>query len=230
MPLMGSLYVGSSGLQTSQNALNTTAHNLSNVDTAGYTRQQVQQAAKHYTTVSINPTSVANQQTGLGVTYSSVKQVRDVFLDATYRREAGRCSFYELTTETMEEVESLLGELNGEAFQTTMSQMWTSVQELAKDPSSSITQGLLVQKAEEMVERAVNIYEGMAFYQDNLNNQVAQQVEKINEYGKQIIELNEQIRKIEVGGIEHANDLRDLRNSILDELGALVEINVTENY
>lgn len=230
MPLMGSLYIGASGLQTSQNALNTTAHNLSNVDTAGYTRQQVQQAAKHYTTVSINPTSVANQQTGLGVTYSSVKQVRDVFLDATYRREAGRCSFYELTTETMEEVESLLGELNGEAFQTTMSQMWTSVQELAKDPSSSITQGLLVQKAEELVERAVNIYEGMAFYQDNLNNQVAQQVEKINEYGKQIIELNEQIRKIEVGGIEHANDLRDLRNSILDELGALVEINVTENY
>ena len=44
MPLMGSLYIGASGLQTSQNALNTTAHNLSNVDTTGYTRQQVQQS------------------------------------------------------------------------------------------------------------------------------------------------------------------------------------------
>ncbi len=229
MPLMGSLYVGTSGLRTSQNALNTTAHNLSNVDTVGYTRQQVQQASKQYVTISINPEGVANQQTGLGVTYSSVKQVRDVFLDQTYRRESGRCAFYRTTTETMEEVESLLGELNGEAFQTTMSDLWTSVQELAKDPSSSVTQGLLVQRAEELVERAVNIYDGMTFYQDNLNIQLKQHVDKINEYGRQIIELNEQIRKIEVGGIEHANDLRDTRNEILDELADLVDIKVTEN-
>jgi len=229
MALMGSLYVGTSGLRTSQNALNTTAHNLSNVDTAGYTRQQVQQASKQYVTISINPEGVANQQTGLGVTYSNVKQVRDVFLDQTYRRESGRCAFYQITTETMEEIESLLGELNGEAFQTTMSDLWTSVQELTKDPSSSVTQGLLVQRAEEFVERAVNIYDGMTFYQDNLNIQLKQHVDKINDYGRRIMELNEQVRKIEVGGIEHANDIRDVRNGLLDELAELVDIKVTEN-
>lgn len=229
MSLMSSLYVGSSGLQTSQNALNTTAHNLSNVDTEGYTRQQVQQGTKQYLTVSVNPSSVANQQTGLGVTYSNVKQVRDIFLDQTYRRESGRCSFYEVTTNTMEEAESLFGELNGEAFQTTMSDLWTSVQELAKDPSSSVTQGLMVQRAEELIERAVNIYDGLSSYQDNLNSQVKQKVEQINSYGQQILELNEQIRKIEVGGIENANDLRDQRNDILDELASLVDITVTEN-
>ncbi len=229
MPLMGSLYVGTSGLRTSQNALNTTAHNLSNVDTVGYTRQQVQQASKQYVTISINPEGVANQQTGLGVTYSNVKQVRDVFLDQTYRRESGRCAFYQTTTETMEEIESLLGELNGEAFQTTMSDLWTSVQELTKDPSSSVTQGLLVQRAEEFVERAVNIYDGMTFYQDNLNIQLKQHVDKINDYGRRIMELNEQVRKIEVGGIEHANDIRDVRNGLLDELAELVDIKVNEN-
>ncbi|MBR3823751.1 MAG: flagellar hook-associated protein FlgK [Lachnospiraceae bacterium] len=231
MPLMGSLYVGSSGLQTSQNALNTTAHNLSNVETVGYTRQQVQQSAKSYNTLSINPEGVANQQIGLGVTYSRVKQVRDIFLDTTYRKESGRCSFYQTTTETMEEVESLLGELNGEAFQTNMSDLWTSVQELAKDPSSSIVQGLLVQRAGEFVERAVNIYEGMTFYQNNLNLQIKQTVEKINEYGKRILELNEEIRCVEAGGVERANDFRDARNQILDELGSLVNISVKEgNY
>ena len=77
MPLMGSLYIGSSGLQTSQNALNTTAHNLSNVDTTGYTRQQVQQSNRAYVTLSTDPKSISNKQTGLGVTYSRVKQVRD---------------------------------------------------------------------------------------------------------------------------------------------------------
>ena len=38
MSLFGSLYIGTSGLQTSQNALNTTGHNMSNIDTTGYTR------------------------------------------------------------------------------------------------------------------------------------------------------------------------------------------------
>lgn len=228
MPLMGSLYVGSSGLQTSQNALNTTAHNLSNVDTTGYTRQQVQQSNKSYNTLSINPDSIANMQVGLGVTYSRVKQVRDIFLDTTYRKEVGRCSFYQTTTNTMEEAESLLGELNGEAFQTNMSDLWTSVQELAKDPSSSIIQGLLVQRAGEFVERAVNIYEGLTFYQENLNLQIKQKVDQINEYGDQILRLNEQIRCVEAGGIERANDFRDTRNKILDELASLVNINVQE--
>ena len=83
MPLMGSLYIGASGLQTSQNALNTTAHNLSNLDTAGYTRQQVQQSDKIYVTLSTDLKSISNKQYGLGVTYSRVKQVRDYFLDKT---------------------------------------------------------------------------------------------------------------------------------------------------
>ena len=70
MPLMGSLYIGASGLQTSQNALNTTAHNLSNVDTQGYTRQQVQQSSRSYIMLARTPNAVANKQTGLGVNYS----------------------------------------------------------------------------------------------------------------------------------------------------------------
>ena len=66
MSLMGSLYVGQSGLQTGQNALNTTAHNMSNVDTVGYTRQQVQQTARTYRTLSKTNSANAYQQAGLG--------------------------------------------------------------------------------------------------------------------------------------------------------------------
>ena len=229
MPLMGSLYIGASGLQTSQNALNTTAHNLSNVDTVGYTRQQVQQSDKRYLTLSVDPESVNNKQTGLGVTYSRVKQVRDYFLDKTYRKESGRSMFYEVSTEVMEEVESQLGEMNGEAFQTSVTDLWTAVQELTKDPASSVTQSLLVQRASEFVQRASNVYEGLASYQDNINTQIKNQVDKINAYGKQLLEINDKIRAIESGGIEHANDLRDLRNKMLDELAELTDINYSED-
>lgn len=224
MPLMGSLYIGASGLQTSQNALNTTAHNLSNVDTVGYTRQQVQLSNKSYVTLSTDPKSVNNKQTGLGVTYSRVKQVRDYFLDKTYRKESGRSMFYEVSTEVLEEVEVQLGEMNGEAFQTTVEDLWTAVQELAKDPASSVTQGLLVQRASEFVERAGAVYDGLSSYQDNLNTQIKQQVDKINDYGRKLLTLNDSIRAIESGGIEHANDLQDARNQILDELSELASI------
>ena len=113
MSLMSSLYVGTSGLRTGQNALNTTAHNLSNMDTAGYVRQQVQQSSKSYLTLSIDVKSVANKQTGLGVDYARVKHIRDHFLDKIYRRESGRSMFYQVSTEVMEEVESQLPQEEG---------------------------------------------------------------------------------------------------------------------
>lgn len=229
MPLMGNLYIGASGLQNSQNALNTTAHNLSNIDTVGYTRQQVQLGTRNYVTLAVNPKAVNNKQTGLGVEYSRVKHIRDYFLDKTYRRESGRSMFYEVNTEVLEEVESQLGEMNGEAFQTTIEDFWTSVQELAKDPASSVTQGLLVQKASELVERASAVYEGLSSYQDNLNVQIGKQVEKINKYGNQILELNDRIKAIEAGGIEQANDLRDARDQLLDELSEMCNISFKED-
>ena len=77
MPLMGSLYIGSSGLQTSQNSLNTTAHNLSNLDTTGFVRQQVLLGDRLYNTIKKGSVSVSSQQTGLGVTYEKVRQVRE---------------------------------------------------------------------------------------------------------------------------------------------------------
>ena len=229
MPLMGSLYIGASGLQTGQNALNTTAHNLTNIDTKGYTRQQTLLGSRNYLTISKNPASVSNQQYGLGVDFSAVRQVRDYFLDKTYRKESGRSMFYEVSTEVLDEVETVLGELNGEDFQTSLTNLWTAVQELAKDPSGSVTQGLLVQRASEFIDRAGAVYNDLSTYQDSLNLQVKDKVNQINKYGQQLLDLNEQIRKIESAEIEHANDIRDARNQILDELGKLCKISYNED-
>ena len=87
-----------------QNALNTTAHNLTNTETTGYVRQQVQQSTRSYLQLSVDVRSVNNKQVGLGVTYSRVKHIRDYFLDKIYRRESGRSMFYEVSTEVMEEI------------------------------------------------------------------------------------------------------------------------------
>lgn len=243
MPLMGSLYIGVSGLQTSQNALNTTAHNIANADNVGYVRQQIMLSDNVYNTIKTDKDSISNQQIGLGVVYAKTRQVRDVFLDNTYRREVGRQGFYEVSSDALGEIENLLDEMNGESFNESISGLWESIQELSKDPSSAVTQGLFVERCSEFLSRGQAVYEGLADYQQSLDTQVETLVNQINDYAQRIKELNDQIRVIEAGGykesntpdrrvevrsFEEANDLRDERNHLLDELGKIANITYEE--
>lgn len=229
MSLFGNLYVGNSGLQTHQNALNTTAHNMSNADTKGYVRQQALFATSPYNTLSVNYKAVANQQIGFGVTYAAARQVRDTFLDKAYRKESGRSAFYQASSSAIEEVETVLGELNGVAFKNSMDDLWTSVQELSKVPDNQVNQKMFVQRSAAFLQRAQSVYKGLCEYQDNLNNDVRKTVDKINNYGNQIRTLNDKIRAIECGGIERANDLRDVRNQLVDELSGMGTLDYWED-
>ena len=224
MSLFGSLYVGVSGLQMGQNALNTTGHNMSNIDTTGYTRQQVQQGTRFYNTLSTSKTSISWTQVGFGVSYTQVKQVRDDFLDKAYRRESGRSAFYEVSANAFDEVYSLFQELDGEAFAGAIDNLWRSVQDLARDPGNAVNQGVFMQRCTEFLSRGQAVYKGLCEYQDDLNLKIKKQVDTMNAYGKRIAELNEEILKIEAGGVEKANDLRDERNLLIDELSAMGNI------
>ena len=230
MSLMGSLWVGNSGLTTSQNALHTTSHNITNADTKGYTREQILQSTRTYQTLAKSGEAVSNQQVGLGVNYARTEQIRDVFLDQAYRKEIGRSEFYETSLNTMEVVEDILGELDGADFNNSLQNLWVAVQELSKDPTSATTQGLLVTRAVEFTEHAGNVYSAIAAYQDQMNVVVKESVDQINDYADQVQALNNEILKIEAGGIERANDLRDQRNYILDKLGELCNISYAETF
>lgn len=226
MGLMTDLSVGKSGLTVSQYSINTTAHNLANVDTKGFVRQQIVNGTSQYNTVGQN--HISKMQTGLGVSTLEVKQARDVFLDKAYRREIGRGEFYQSQYETVVEMEDVFGELQGVAFQDSMEKFWVSLQELAKEPDSIVTRAALVETAVSFVERAENIYKQISSYQLNLNSQIETKINRINEIGDEISKLNKQICLYESNGVEHANDLRDQRNNLLDELGQYVKITYRE--
>ncbi len=228
MSLFGGLYVGSSGLRNSQNALNTVAHNLSNINTTGYVRQQTALSDLGYTKVSTRK-NTENQQAGLGVQYAEVRHVRDYFLDKTYREESGRYSFYETSYSAVLEVEDILGELDGAAFKESMESLWTAFEELSKSPEDPTNISLLVQSSASFIENATSVYQSFVEYQNNLNTQVKDAVDAINEIGKSITQLNEEIAKIESGGTEKANDLRDVRDQLLDTLAGYGNITYDED-
>lgn len=229
MPLFGSLYIGASGLQTSQNAMNTTAHNMTNVDTKGYTRQQILLNTRTYQTLSVSASAVAYQQYGLGVYYSQTRQVRDIFLDKTYRKESGRSAFYETNTKVIDEMEDLFGEFQGVEFSDSLENLWKTIQDLDRDPCDLTNQNLLVSRCNEFLTRASLVYTGLCDMQDNLNKQIKDSVDDINKYGEELVKINKQIMRAEAGDVENANDLRDRRNYILDELSKLGQISYEED-
>ncbi len=222
MSLMSDLSIGKSGLSMSQYSINTTAHNLANVDTPGYVRQQVILGTTQYLTVGQN--AISKMQTGLGVNTEEVKQARSLFLDRAYRREIGRESFYQSQYEALDEIENVYGELQGVAFQNSMKDFWVALQELEKEPDSIVTRASLVETAVSFVERSENIYKQISEYQVNLNTQIQKKVDRINEIGDEIADLNKRICFYESDGVEHANDLRDRRNLLLDELSQYINV------
>lgn len=226
--LMTALWTGVSGLTVSQSGLNATAHNLSNVNTKGYSRQQMINVDASYNFVGYNYEG-QKLQVGLGSTADVVRQLRNRFYDETYREEVGRQGYYEGQWEALSEIQELFGEMEGVKFQESLEGIWDAIQELAKEPESIVCRSTLVNTAAEFLDRAQDIYTQMTKFQTDLNDQVQTAVDRINELGQIIYEMNSKIAAAEASGVEKANDYRDTRNLALDELAKYIKIDYSED-
>ena len=225
---MAGLFIGTTGLKTAQTALNTTAHNLSNINTSGYTRQQVTFSDTQYVRVNTSD-KVSTPDYGLGVAISEVRRIRDQFIDQAYRNENSRLGFYESQYKAIEEIEDQFGEMQGVTYESYLINLYDSINELAKNPTSTVARSSLIQNATAFIEKSENVYKGLKDYQTTLNTQVKNMVDSINKLGDKIYTLNKKISKIESTGIEDANDLRDERDAAIDELSKYIDITYYEN-
>lgn len=227
MSLMTSMNTGVTGLKTSQIGMNTTAHNLSNIYTEGYVRQQISYADANYNNVGVSVNG--NWKVGLGVVASETRHIRDLLLDKAYREQVGRENFYSTQYEATEEVENVLGELNDVAFQNSLNELWESLSEIAKAPDDGPSIAGVVMSADEFVTRVNLISSQLNAYQENLNQEVSDIVDRINELADKIYTLGCEIKGIEAIGIENANDYRDARDLAIDELASLINIDYVED-
>lgn len=219
MSLFTSFNSGVSGIRSAQSGLNTTSHNLANTKTKGYTRQQninVDSYYQNYKTAADG----SKMQIGMGTSVSQIRQIRDVFLDKKYRLEIGRQSFYEKLVETESEIEEIFGETEGVPFQNTLENLWNIIQDLSTNPEEITNQELFISTAEAFLESAKNVYTSLKTYQTSLNKEIEAQVNSINEIGEKIAAYNVMVARAEAAGLENANDYRDARNLLLDELGS----------
>lgn len=169
------------------------------------------------------------QQYGLGVSIGDVVHARDIFLDKSYRQENGRKGFYTSFYEITDYVQDLFQELNGEQFKQSVSDLHQAFQELEPNMDNSTQQNLVLEKADLLLSRTKSLYDDMKSYQSNINEQIKDDVDRVNKIGNRIYELNLQIQKVEAGGQETAMTLRDERDNLLDELGGYGSVSIKED-
>lgn len=216
-----------SGIKASQRALEVTGHNLTNAETKGYTRQRLNLSDYTYSTVGVN----GNQEikVGNGVDIDEVQQIRNTFLDISYRNEVSTMKFYEAQMYGVSEMESILGEqVGGVSYSTIINRLWDSMNELSKHPEGIESRAGFVQNAALLIEQGNQIQKQFSDYQYMLNDKVKDLVDEVNGISSKIQELNGIISSTEIGGA-NANDYRDQRNNLLDRLGEIIDITYYED-
>lgn len=216
------LSIGRTGLYASQAGLTTTAHNIANTETEGYTRQVVNQQANKALRVN---SSYGMAGTGVGVT--GIVQARDEYYDMKYRTNSTISGTYSTKSYYMTEIENYFNEIKLEGFTTTYDKMYDSIQELSKNPSDISVRTQVTNLSQGLCDYFNSLSTSLKSIQENCNTELYTQVGRVNSLAQQISVLSKQINTFEVGG-GTANDLRDQRELLVDELSNYAEVSVSE--
>ena len=210
------------GLFTAQRNLSVIAHNLNNVNTPGFSRQQaIQTAATPYYTTD------GTGMVGAGSEVIAVKRIRDEYLDSKYWSENILKGEYSAKSELLAEMEVRFGEPSDSGFSVIFNDFFASLQELSKDSGNEAVRSVVRQKGITFTDYLNNIAVQLEKMQEDVNIRVRAVVDEINSLAEQIGKLNQQIYTAELGN-NIANDLRDRRTLLVDRLSELINIDVYE--
>lgn len=216
------LNIGQTGLYAYKSALDTTAHNISNAETEGYSRQVMEQKAGK--AIKMNSTY---GMAGAGVSVTGVVQKREEYYDSKYWKNNTLYGEYSGKSYYMNEIESYFNEVSVEGFTTSFNSMYNSLQELSKNPSSLNVRTQVVNYAKSFAEYFNSLSVNMNSIQEECNFEIRNKVDQLDSCAQQIAALTKQINTLEVtGGV--ANDLRDQRALLIDEISEIANISVTE--
>ena len=218
------LNIAYTGLLASNAALNTTSNNIANVQTEGYSRQQVKQQAAN---------ALQMFQTygcaGAGVETLAIERVRDEFYDTKFWSNNAKVGEYNMKQYYMQQIETYFDD-NGKnaGFKTVFDQFAINgLQELMKAPSDDAAKTQYVGYAGALVEYFNGLAGNMEVLQKDVNQEIKLKVDQINSLASEIANLNKQINTIELSGVK-ANELRDRRTVLLDQLSVIVDVETIE--
>ena len=215
-------HIATSGLFTARSGLQVVSHNISNASTVGYSRQYAEQRASR-------PLATYNTRgmVGTGSEVYGIGQVRSLYLDKKYWTERGVLGEHTAKKHQLGMLETVFNELSGTGISGNFDSFFAKMQDLVTNAPDGTHRNNAVKTAESLAIFVNGLASSLRSQQRDANTEVATVVKTINNLGTQIANLNERISKYEIDGSQ-ANDLRDQRAVLIDELSLYVNVQVEE--
>lgn len=218
------------GLLAEQYSLDTTSHNISNANTAGYSRQEaVLQASADYQ-IEAGVASQGVTHVGTGVEVTTFTRLRNTFLDAQYRAQGMQAGYQQQRSQQLDQVQSGLSEPGANGLSAQLSKFWDAWAAVSNDPSSQAARQSLVSQGSNL---AASFQTLATQFQSDRSQAAAQYASltgpqgQVSQIANQIASLNGSIQATEAGGTQ-PNDLLDQRDQLLDQLSKLGQVSVTD--
>lgn len=213
--------VGTQGLYTARTALEITNHNIANAETQGYSRQEgIQKATR----------PMANGPTGMigtGSEITNVIQHRDAYLDFKFWNMTNTMGEYDIKDELLSQMELIFNEPTETGMTTFFDNMYKALHEMATNAGDTTVRSNLVASMDAFTDYIQDMGSQLSELQQEVNFGLKTNVDQINFYAQQLTTLNQQIGNLELTG-KSANDLRDERNRVIDELSRIINVDTRE--
>lgn len=217
------LNIALQGLYSSRTGLDVSFNNVANINSRGYSRQVIEQKA----TTPISLKSGAGML-GTGSEVYNIKQMRDFYLDKKYWSQNSVLGENRVKNSSLSQIEGTFDSQADENFTKVLNNFYDSVQNLNNSSGDQTNLTIVRQDALTLTKYFNDMSQKLQSQQENLNFNVKSTVDKINSFAVQIQSLNKQIFRAELDG-RTANTLRDSRAVLIDDLSALVNVDVNED-
>ena len=216
--LNSSLNLGQRALSINQRAMQTVGHNIANQETEGFSRQQVRSG-----TSAPDPTGL-----GGGADAQPTSRVYDKFVQRKILQENPRSEMFKSRGEFLQKIEIIFSETEGNGLHKALNEFWNSWSQLSNQPESEPARMRVKEQSDVLASRFRGMHSQLSGLRKEINGRLVATVNKVNELGQKVAELNRQIFSYE-GRQRVANDMRDARNQAIEELSALVDVNSFED-
>ncbi|MDZ7294826.1 MAG: flagellar hook-associated protein FlgK [candidate division KSB1 bacterium] len=208
------------GLHAQSHALHVASHNIANANTDGYSRQRVSMAPSE-------PLRTPAGMVGTGVDVTQIERLRESLWDWQLNAEYQELARWQARAMALQEIEVLINEPSETGLAAALEGFWDSWQTLANYPEEASARQQVREWGLRLAAAFNRVYRGLTTVQQSLDEQVGLLVNQVNDLGRQIAALNVQIAQAESSGVQ-ANDFRDRRDLLINELSRLVDVQVIE--
>lgn len=238
MSLINCMNIAQQGLTLNQNALSIVSNNISNMNTPGYHKQRAElSTVSNYNTIGNN----VYQQIGSagGAQIDGVLRYSDMYLQNYFREQNSSYAYLNQASQISSNIENLMNELGGTGLQKSFTAFYDAVNALQSNPTDSTARLNFMQQAKTVAQKFNEMSGSLDDFRTSLVGDVTKPgtldqskasitVDEINQKLQEIAKVNKDILRVSSGGMQ-PNNLLDTRDALIDQLSALVPLEITEN-